>query len=268
MLEIYKEARTDIQAIYRSRLMTEILLSLNEGMKNLSQLREITGSTSQALIPKIRKLESYKFVESKKNGYCLTQIGKIVASNIEASFLMMGVINKHKFFWTDHCLETFPTSLLNDIGCLYDSKFIHDTKTDIFSLYKTNLQIIQEADYVFGISSIVTEDYVEYVSQKACKGMNIDFIVTPDVAERIKQYPYAEKINSLKNYDNFQLNVINKNIDIGLIVTNKCLSLCLHKKERGIYDITNGLLSFDQMAIDWGQRLFEYYKNQAYNKLI
>jgi predicted transcriptional regulator len=46
MLEIYKEARTDIQAIYRSRLMTEILLSLNEGMKNLSQLREITGSTS------------------------------------------------------------------------------------------------------------------------------------------------------------------------------------------------------------------------------
>lgn len=56
MLEIYKEARTDIQAIYRSRLMTEIILSLNEGIKNLSQLREITGSTSQALIPKIRKL--------------------------------------------------------------------------------------------------------------------------------------------------------------------------------------------------------------------
>jgi len=55
--EIYNEMEDNLQTIYRSRLLTEILLSLNESSRKLSQLREITGSTSQAIIPKLRKLE-------------------------------------------------------------------------------------------------------------------------------------------------------------------------------------------------------------------
>lgn len=38
--EIYKNKEDNVQAIYRSRLLTEILLSLNEGNRKLSQLRE------------------------------------------------------------------------------------------------------------------------------------------------------------------------------------------------------------------------------------
>ncbi|AKB19012.1 hypothetical protein [Methanosarcina sp. WWM596] len=47
--KIYKEIEDDVPAIYRSRLITEILLSLNESSRKLSQLREITGSTSQEI---------------------------------------------------------------------------------------------------------------------------------------------------------------------------------------------------------------------------
>jgi hypothetical protein len=39
--EIYKNKEDNVQAIYRSRLLTETLISLNEGSKRLSQLREI-----------------------------------------------------------------------------------------------------------------------------------------------------------------------------------------------------------------------------------
>ena len=75
--EIYKKMGDDVQAIYRSRLLTEILLSLNEGNRKLSQLREITGSTSQAVIPKLRKLEADRFIETKKREYYLTPVGKL-----------------------------------------------------------------------------------------------------------------------------------------------------------------------------------------------
>ncbi|WP_238380857.1 hypothetical protein [Methanolobus vulcani] len=116
IFESYKETITDIQTLYRSRLIIEIILSLNEETKTLSQLRDITGSTSQALIPKIRKLES--LIEAKKEGFFLTSIGKIVAFKIADSFLMMRTINKHKQFWLDHYLETIPVSLLNEIEYL------------------------------------------------------------------------------------------------------------------------------------------------------
>ena len=55
--EIYREMGDGIQAIYMSKLLTEILLSLNEDSRKLSQLCEITGSTS-VIIPKLRKLEA------------------------------------------------------------------------------------------------------------------------------------------------------------------------------------------------------------------
>ncbi|MDD4522709.1 MAG: hypothetical protein PHW84_07265 [Methanosarcina sp.] len=64
--EIYKKMDDDVQAIYRSRLLTEILLSLNEGSRKLSQLHEITGSTSQALIPKLKKLEADHLIETRR----------------------------------------------------------------------------------------------------------------------------------------------------------------------------------------------------------
>ena len=61
----------DVQARYRSRLLTETLISLNEGSKRLSQLREITGSTPQAIIPKLRKLEADHLIETKGREYFL-----------------------------------------------------------------------------------------------------------------------------------------------------------------------------------------------------
>lgn len=263
ILDIYKKAGNDVQAIYRSRLTTEILLSLNEGNKTLSQLREITGSTSQAIIPKIRNLESDQLIEAKEKGYCLTQLGKIVASSIADSFITMGTINKHKHFWSDHCLEEIPTSLLKEIGCLYNSEIISDTNIDIFNLYSTNLKIIKEAEHVFGVSSVVTTEYADSISKKVCEGIPVELIVSSDVAEQLKQEPYVEKINALKDYENFKLMVMADNIFGGLIVTDKCLSLSLYKKDGVTYDITSGIFSSDQMAVGWGKRLLEYYKERS-----
>ncbi len=54
-LDIYDEFREEIQAIFRSRLLTQMLVALGSGSRSLSDLRDITGSSSQALIPKIRQ---------------------------------------------------------------------------------------------------------------------------------------------------------------------------------------------------------------------
>jgi predicted transcriptional regulator len=69
--EIYKKMDDDVQARYRSRFLTETLISLNEGSRRLSQLREITGSTPQAIIPKLRKLEADHLIETKGREYFL-----------------------------------------------------------------------------------------------------------------------------------------------------------------------------------------------------
>ncbi len=68
----------DIQALFRSRLQIQILLALVDGNKTLAQLREITGSSSQALIPRIRKLESGNFIAISDYEYHLTPVGRLL----------------------------------------------------------------------------------------------------------------------------------------------------------------------------------------------
>jgi predicted transcriptional regulator len=257
----------NLQAIYRSRLLTEILLSLNESSRKLPQLREITGSTSQAIIPKLRKLEEDHLIETKEREYCLTPIGKIVASGVADSFATFGTINKFKYFWSKHYMEGIPTSLLKEIGCLYNSKVIYDRRTKILNVYSNQLKTIKEADHIYGISSVITEGYADSISERVKEGVPVKLIVPLHVAEELKQSPYTEKLEVLKSYKNFQLISKNEGLKMGLIVTDKCLALSLHKKSGIEYDITTGLFSSDPKAIEWGERLFEYYKVHSEAKL-
>lgn len=265
--EIYSEMEDNLQAIYRSRLLTEILLSLNESNRKLSQLREITGSTSQAIIPKLRQLEEDYLIETKEREYCLTPVGKIVASGVADSFTTFGTINKFKYFWSTHYMEEIPTQLLKEIGCLYNSKILHDRRTKILNVYINQLKTIKEAEHIHGISSVITEGYAGSISEKVKEGVPVELIVPLHVAEELKQSPYAEKLEVLKNYNNFQLRYKNEDLKMGLIVTDKCLALSLYKRSGIEYDITIGLFSSDPKAIEWGERLFGYYKIHSEAKL-
>ncbi|MDY0387654.1 MAG: DUF1724 domain-containing protein [Methanolobus sp.] len=191
----------------------------------------------------------------------MTDLGKTVASKIADSLMTIGTINKHKHFWSEHCLENIPISLLKEIGCLYNSKIISDITVEIFNLYATNMEIIEEAEHVFGVSSVITTEYADSISKKICQGIPVELVVSTHVAEQLKHESYAEKIHALKDYENFKLMVTDKNIRVGLIVTDKCLTLSLYKKDGVTYDIASGIFSVDPMAVEWGEKLFEYYRD-------
>ncbi|AKB78036.1 transcriptional regulator, ArsR family [Methanosarcina horonobensis HB-1 = JCM 15518] len=123
--------------------------------------------------------------------------------------------------------------------------------------------MIKEADHIYGISSVVTEGYADSISERVKEGITVELIVSIHIAEKLKQSPYIEKLAALKNYKNFKLMLMNEDIKVGLIVTDKRLALSLHKKSGIEYDISTGLFSSDPMAVKWGERLFGYCKTPS-----
>jgi predicted transcriptional regulator len=83
VLDVYDTMMEEIQSIFRSRLQLQILLSLLEGNKTLADLREITGSTSQAIIPKIRILEASRYIGAVDYEYYLTTSGRVITTKIQ-----------------------------------------------------------------------------------------------------------------------------------------------------------------------------------------
>lgn len=53
----------------------------------------------------------------------------------------------------------------------------------------------------------------------------------------MEQSPYAEKLETLKSYNNFQLRYKNEDLKMGLIVTDKYLALSLYKRSDIEYDV-------------------------------
>lgn len=259
----YDRIMSDIQALFRSRLQIQIILALGDGTKTLAQLREVTGSSSQALIPKIRSLESQMLIEQSNYVYLLTPLGQVLNSQIMDFFSTLGSIRKHKDFWAAHELTGIPQEYLLKIGYLHNSEIIVDTTEDVIHVYTLYLKIVKEAKHIHGASSVMSPGLAESLSGRIIEGAPVELLVSKEAAEKLKEEPYLTNIKALLSYPNFKIFVAQVPFKIGLTVTDKCLSLGLFKKEGKMYDSGSDLVSYDPKAIEWGENLFQYYKDNS-----
>src|SRR5450759_4918016 len=207
-ITVYGKIEDEIKSIFRSRLETQILLSLGEENKTLLQLREITGSTSQAVIPKIRILESNQLVEEDGHNYRLTPMGKILTSRIEDCIFVFGVFLKFKDFWTKHHLKGIPEPLLNDVGDLLDSEIIRDTTEDVHQVLSSYFRYLQGSRQIFVVSSMTSIELINAVIERLAQGIPVEVVINKDVFEKLDKEPYIEKYYEMMQYSNFKLSLI------------------------------------------------------------
>jgi predicted transcriptional regulator len=253
----------DIQALFRSRLQIQILLALSEGNQTLANLREKTGSSSQALIPKIRGLESQMLVEQKNYEYILTPLGRVLSDRITDFVSTIGSIRKHKDFWGSHDLTGIPSGFISDIGKLINAELIYDTTEDAVHVYTLYLKICKEAGFIHGASSMMAPGVGEQLFERVVAGIPVELIVNQDAAEALRMEPYAPLLAQLRDFKHFKIFVAKIPFKIGLTVTDKCISLGLFKKDGKMYDSSMDLYSTDPDAMIWGEGVFNYFKEQS-----
>jgi predicted transcriptional regulator len=252
----------DIQALFRSRLQIQILLALVDKNKTLAQFREITGSSSQALIPKIRKLESSNFMAISDYEYHLTPLGRLLTKKMQDIILFNSVTKKHKNFWDQHFSEAIPEEFLATIGDLFNSEIIADTNVEIFNVYFNFLKMIQEAEQLYILSPISSPAHTDAVMKRLMEGVYVETLVGKDLFGQISASPHFDKIHEIASRTESKMFVLDKIPRLGLTVTDKHISLGLYKND-GVYDTTTDLFSADEKAVKWGRRLYQHYRDNA-----
>jgi predicted transcriptional regulator len=262
-LEMYEKHHKLIHLIYSSRLKIQILLTLMGGNAPLSRLRDVTGSTSQAVIPKIRTLESLSLIESIDYEYRLTPIGRIVAESIENYIYLMGGIDKHQTFLATHDLSDIPKEFLRRIGDLQEADVKCDTTTDMFFVYRHYLDILKDASFIHGISSAASPGLASFLAEKVAQGVPVELVVSQEVVAVLQQEPYVSNLRQIAGSGNFILWVKDQPMKIGLTVTDKYLSLGLYKLGTNQYDTSTDLFSNDPTAVAWAEGLFSYFRERS-----
>ncbi|MFA4825257.1 MAG: transcriptional regulator FilR1 domain-containing protein [Methanoregula sp.] len=262
-LEVYNKNYKLIQSIYSSRLKIQILLAIAQGPKPLAVLREVTGSTSQAIIPKIRSLERLSLVEPWEHGYAITPSGRILVTKIEDFVMTMGELTQHREFWATHDIEGIPRPFLHTIGALFGSEVEFDTTDNMFHIYTHFITILQQAGYIHAISSVMSPTVADVLSERIIAGIPVELVVSRSIAAGLLQEPFLSKIQKLKPYQNFKIWIVEEPLSLGLTITDKHLSLGLNKKISNIYDSSADMFSTDIKAREWAEQLFQYYRNRA-----
>jgi predicted transcriptional regulator len=252
----------DIQALFRSRLQIQILVALAGGNKTLAQLREITGSSSQALIPRIRKMESSNFMAISDYEYHLTPVGKLLTTKMQDIILFKSVTKKHKNFWDQHSSDDIPEEFFATIGELHNSEIIVDTNTEIFNVYFNYLKMIQEARQLYILSPFSSPVHTEAIMNRIREGVYVETLIGKDLMRQLSASTYFDQMHDLAIRSKSKIFVLDKPPRLGLTVSDKHISLGLYKND-GIYDTTTDLFSADEKAINWGRKLYRYYRNNA-----
>jgi predicted transcriptional regulator len=267
LLNVYEEFCDDIQGIFRSGILMQILIALGSGEKTLADLRSITGSSSQALIPRIRQLESFHYVESKPGRYVLTPLGEIVVPEIGRLVRLMAGIRRHGDFWITHDVACIPEPFRKSLGALYDATVLHAVAEDILNVHTHFLQVLDQAEWIHAVSSITSHDHADTLRRLALRGTPIELVVPQTLAEKLMTSPYAYMRDDLVGVDTFAFYISPEPIRLGMTVTDTALSLGLYKRDRETYDLAADLTSCDRRAVSWGEQVFQYYKKGA-EKLI
>ena len=262
-LDIYNTTYKQVQSLFSSRLKIQILLSVASGPRQLSELRDVTGSVSQAIIPKIRSLERLALIEQRADGYYITPPGRILATKIGDLVMTMGEFAHHQEFWSTHDIEGIPESFLYQIGDLIGSDVKFDTTDNMFHVYTHFVNILKEAKYIHGISSVMSTEIADVLAERVVSGVPVELVVNRTIAEGLAQEPFAGKIRKLKPYRHFKVWTVSEPLHLGITVTDKHLSLGLNKKRPDVYDSSADMYSSDPSALDWAERLFTYFRERA-----
>ena len=261
-LNRYEDIKGDIKFITTSGVRTKIILSLNEENKDLNKLKNELNLESSAALHALKKLESQNIIIKKGNKYSLSSVGKLYAVKSENLFKSVYTIKKCKKIWLTHCIEGIPQNLLKEIKCLNNSFLVESTPIDIIKPHSHYAELVTKAKNVRSLSPIFYYPYIDLYKNALKRNVNVELILTPLVLAKLAEtagFGILKKIDSSRN---FKLYEIDEDVKIAFTVTENFLSFGLFSTE-GLYDATINLTSYDPDAIEWGNKLFNYYSNKA-----
>lgn len=263
LIKLYHDNMEFANEIFSSPIMMTLLLHLSESAKTRDQLKEITGSTSPVITPKLRWLKTNSIIEEDDDEFRLTLKGQAFVKEFEGFIFTSATLIKHSGFWKAHIISQLPDFALDSIGDLVYTNEVHDTPEEPFKNYENWMKIIAEAENLHSISNYATPGVSDAIAKRAMEGVPMDIVISGELAMKIFEEPYIKYMKDYENYPHMQWFIANFPRIVSFTVTDKCFTIKFSGNTVDAFDTSSGLVSRSKEAREWGERLFQHYKSSA-----
>lgn len=254
------EQLESVQSLFASKKQISLILAFSEGEKSLKKLESLTNSKSQNLLPKIGELIEKGILKKSERGiYKATPSGEIIISKMLDFLDIYEMLEKE--FWKSHNFNVIPRPLLLEITALSNSSSIQPDAT-LDTSQRLTAQFFKNAkERILGISPVVTLDWAKTIITQANCGVKVSLITT----EKVLKMANAEEFREYDplNHPNISL-WINNNIELAFMTNEEHITLALPATEKNIPDMQNILVCQNPESVEWGKKLFEYFKEGSH----
>jgi predicted transcriptional regulator len=248
-------------------LQDDILLCLKEEPKSLAGLRTRIDARDTSVLHAMKELESEKLVhkDTVTHSYSLTSIGVMYAIMLGQLLRATNALGQMEDFWLNHDISGIPEHLLTGIWALDKASVVRAIPSDLDAIHSKFLDQLKGSTKADGVSPVFHPDFVAAMAEIAGKGAEVRVIITKEVLDKVRK---EVQLKDLARY--VKRILINRNLQVythealkvGLTVTDKFLSLGLFTPD-GAYDYSVDVMSSDPRALEWGERLFDYYRENS-----
>ncbi|MCK9571554.1 DUF1724 domain-containing protein [Candidatus Pacearchaeota archaeon] len=252
---IYSQAEGALRALTGSSTRAKILLALRSGPMSIRPLSGVVGASTSTVAHSIAAMQEEICREGA--AYRLTNLGMIRAEALDRLLSCLIALDENAAFWQSHDISGIPAGLLADMGLLSGGQCVQDNGFVMKSL-DNFLKEIAKAKHVWGVSSVIAPGHVELISGLLASGAVVELILTKSIITLIDPGTIA----SWQKSDAFQLYEARDVAKAAFTVTDDMLSLGLYLPS-GKYDTNQDLVCRGAGAVEWGMRLWEYYKGKA-----
>ena len=263
---MYEGVEKSLKFLTTSSVRNKILMSLREGVKDLSDLKDEMKLESSTIIHSVRAMEGEDLLVEKEDGYHLTQIGKILSHKLFDMVKTLNALNNNREFWLSHQIDGIPQQFMERIGELGDSKLVKSSPTDLLKVISTYFELTRKAKELKGVSPVFIPALLGIMEKVVNRGTDVQIVLTKEVLktmiEALDEKHRRKLKDILRKENNLTFWITDDDIKVAFTVTDSILSLGLFSND-GMYDPNVDLISHNKEAINWGRELFEYYRKEA-----
>lgn len=250
-----------ITLILLSDRRKDLLFLLKAGPRDIDTIKEILSVDSGSIQPHIKKMKSAGLIYEKNKVYNLSEIGGIIAENLQPLLNTVGFFEKNFEYWRTHNLNSIPNFLLERIYELGNSEILEPDSGHLAETPKELMESMTCSKKIVTFSSYFHPEAPSIYLELARKGIEINLCITQNVAERLF-LSSREETQELIRAKKSKVFILRKPAVIpSVIMTDSYLVFKLFETD-GIFRDQLVLCS-GESALRWGNELFQYCTDTA-----
>ena len=160
-------------------------------------------------------------------------------------------------------MDGIPLKFLHEISDLFGSDLISNCNTELYRTFSRYSQIIQNAEYIHRITSILSPFHIDIIRKRVYEGIPVEVVTDKAVAEELYSESHIALMKDLQKYPNFRVYVSYESLFLCLTVSDTHLALGMYYPDAKKYDSNQLLINSSPESRRWGENVFSYYKERS-----